>query len=135
VTEARTWVGTPFKHQGRTKGVGVDCLGIVLGVAEELDIVRLTDREMKLLSRYKRIPNALEIIKRLKGRVIKKGTLEVGAIVHLSWGRGMAYHAGIITSLDDGIMAVHARGYPTAEVVEEILPSSMDIIGYYRFKA
>ena len=29
---ARDWVNTPFVHQGRLKGVGVDCLGLVLGV-------------------------------------------------------------------------------------------------------
>lgn len=25
VDEARTWLGTPYHHQGRIKGVGVDC--------------------------------------------------------------------------------------------------------------
>lgn len=34
VTEARTWVGTPFHHQGRLKGVGVDCAGVAVGVAQ-----------------------------------------------------------------------------------------------------
>jgi len=33
VDEARTWLGTPFHHQGRLKGVGADCAGIVDGVA------------------------------------------------------------------------------------------------------
>ncbi len=32
VTEALSWVGTPYRHQGRRKGVGCDCLGLVLGV-------------------------------------------------------------------------------------------------------
>lgn len=27
VAEARTWLGTPFHHQGRVKGAGVDCVG------------------------------------------------------------------------------------------------------------
>lgn len=25
VAEAITWLGTPYHHQGRVKGVGVDC--------------------------------------------------------------------------------------------------------------
>lgn len=29
ILEARTWLGTPFHHQGRIKGVGVDCVGLV----------------------------------------------------------------------------------------------------------
>jgi NlpC/P60 family putative phage cell wall peptidase len=31
VKEARTWIGTPFHHQGRMKGAGCDCIGMVLG--------------------------------------------------------------------------------------------------------
>ena len=38
IDEARTWLGTPFKHQGRVKGRGVDCAGLIVGVAKALDI-------------------------------------------------------------------------------------------------
>ena len=30
--EALDWLGTPYRHQGSRKGVGCDCLGLVLGV-------------------------------------------------------------------------------------------------------
>ena len=33
VAEARSWIGTRFKHQGRCRNVGVDCIGLVGGVA------------------------------------------------------------------------------------------------------
>ena len=32
VAEARTWLGTPYRHQASLKGVGADCLGLVRGV-------------------------------------------------------------------------------------------------------
>ena len=32
LAEALSWVGTPYRHQGSRKGVGCDCLGLVLGV-------------------------------------------------------------------------------------------------------
>lgn len=32
VDEALSWLGTPYRHQGRRKGVGCDCIGLVLGV-------------------------------------------------------------------------------------------------------
>ena len=32
LAEALGWVGTPYRHQGARKGVGCDCLGLVLGV-------------------------------------------------------------------------------------------------------
>ena len=33
VREVRSWIGTRYRHQGRVKGVGVDCIGLVGGVA------------------------------------------------------------------------------------------------------
>tara|TARA_R110002033_G_scaffold26757_12_gene61178 strand:- start:47703 stop:48116 length:414 start_codon:yes stop_codon:yes gene_type:complete len=38
VCQARTWLGTPFHHQGRLKDIGVDCAGVVVGVAAELEL-------------------------------------------------------------------------------------------------
>ena len=32
VAEARSWLGTPYRHQASTKGQGADCLGLVRGV-------------------------------------------------------------------------------------------------------
>lgn len=39
ITAAREWVGTPFKHQGRHKGVGVDCIGVVYCTGRDMGIV------------------------------------------------------------------------------------------------
>lgn len=36
VTEARSWIGTPYKHQASLKGVGCDCLGLLRGVWRSL---------------------------------------------------------------------------------------------------
>lgn len=38
VQKAREFVGTPYHHQGRLKHVGVDCVGLVVCIAEELGI-------------------------------------------------------------------------------------------------
>ncbi len=32
VAEARSWIGTPYRHQASLRGVGCDCLGLVRGV-------------------------------------------------------------------------------------------------------
>ena len=32
LVECRSWIGTPYRHQGSRKGVGCDCLGLVTGV-------------------------------------------------------------------------------------------------------
>lgn len=36
VAEARSWLGTPYHHQGSVKGAGCDCLGLVRGVYRAL---------------------------------------------------------------------------------------------------
>lgn len=32
ISEARSWIGTPYVHQASVKGAGTDCLGLVRGV-------------------------------------------------------------------------------------------------------
>ncbi len=32
ISEARRWIGTPYRHQASLRGVGTDCLGLVRGV-------------------------------------------------------------------------------------------------------
>ena len=36
IAQARSWIGTPYRHQASLKGVGCDCLGLVRGVWREL---------------------------------------------------------------------------------------------------
>lgn len=38
VAEAREYLGTPFQHLGRRKGEGVDCVGLLTGVAQALGV-------------------------------------------------------------------------------------------------
>lgn len=32
IAEARSWIGTPYRHQASLKGAGCDCLGLIRGV-------------------------------------------------------------------------------------------------------
>lgn len=36
VAIAYQWLGTPYRHQACLKGIGVDCIGLVIGIAKEL---------------------------------------------------------------------------------------------------
>lgn len=51
VQAARSWVGTPFHHQGRLKGVGVDCGGLVYMVGKEVGLA-VTDHPYKHYTRH-----------------------------------------------------------------------------------
>jgi len=35
VTLARSWIGTPYHNKAATKGVGVDCIGLIRGIWAE----------------------------------------------------------------------------------------------------
>ena len=37
IAEARTWLGVPWEHQGRTK-LGIDCAGVVVNVGRTLGL-------------------------------------------------------------------------------------------------
>lgn len=54
INAARSWLGTRFLHQGRLKKTqtsrgGVDCLGLLIGIAKELQLV---DHKGKALASY-----------------------------------------------------------------------------------
>ena len=57
VTQARTWLGTPFHHQARLKCVGCDCLGLIIGVVDELG---LKDKHGQPLAAYDEITYSKE---------------------------------------------------------------------------
>lgn len=50
---ARRYIGLPFVHQGRSKETGVDCVGLLVCILQELEYPYLTDAEA-----YRRIPSA-----------------------------------------------------------------------------
>lgn len=68
VAAARAWLGTPFHHQGRARGVGVDCAGVIVEVARELGLAdvdlrgygrRPDSRELERLCHQQMMPIAL----------------------------------------------------------------------------
>lgn len=43
LTEARSYIGVPYRHMGRTRHGGVDCLGLVFEVGKELGLHEYDD--------------------------------------------------------------------------------------------
>jgi cell wall-associated NlpC family hydrolase len=43
VTEAETWLRTPYHHMGRIKGGGTDCLMLLAEVYEAAGVIRHLD--------------------------------------------------------------------------------------------
>lgn len=53
VQEAREWLDTPFHHQARLHRVGVDCVGLVIGVCRSLGLI---DPDFDVTA-YPRVPD------------------------------------------------------------------------------
>jgi cell wall-associated NlpC family hydrolase len=43
IAEAMTWLRTPYRHSGRIKGAGADCLTFITGVAENAGVIDRID--------------------------------------------------------------------------------------------
>lgn len=121
---ARSWIGTSFKHQGRLKKTqdhngGVDCIGLIVGVARELNICDAAGVPLWRYDRadYGRRPSCgmLEIY--LANHLQTADQLKPGVIALFS-SRNRGRHVGIITERKSGAPAV-IHAYITAGKVIE----------------
>lgn len=102
VAIARALVGTPFEHQGRQPGVGIDCIGVVMHVAHTLGI---TDYDR---TNYGRSPHTDELERALDMLFVRKtGGPAVGEIALFKFrNERVPQHVAIVT--DTGIIHAHA---------------------------
>jgi NlpC/P60 family putative phage cell wall peptidase len=116
VAEARSWIGTPYRHQASLKGVGCDCLGLVRGVwraihGEEPERMPPYSRDWAEASLRETLAEAgaRHLIP------VAREAMQAGDVVLFRWRAGLvAKHAAILTS--DASM-VHAHdGAAVAEV-------------------
>ncbi len=114
VQAARGWVGTKWRHQGRTKN-GIDCVGLVIKIADELDYDTSFDR-----TDYIRRSTGIEFIDYFKDHMIQKRVTEVEAGDVLIFRElRYPYHSAIV-GYDKllGLTLVHAFA-KSRKVVEE----------------
>jgi cell wall-associated NlpC family hydrolase len=126
IEKAREYIGTPFRHQGRLKGVGVDCAGLVVGVAKEL---KISDFDFRA---YGAMPNSskLQIILNEQMDKINVSDAKIGDVYLMKFDKepqhlGIKTDIGIIHSYSDAGAVVEHR-------IDEIWQSR--ILGAYRFK-
>jgi NlpC/P60 family putative phage cell wall peptidase len=122
VDVAREWIGTPYRHQGSSKGIGCDCLGLVRGVWRDLygeeperppayqpDWAERGGEERLMAAALRHFGAALPVAE-----------MGLGDVLLFRWRAGMpAKHAGILSG--DGRF-IHA--YEQAAVIESALVPS-----------
>ena len=105
VAEARSWIGTPYLHQGRVKGVGVDCAMLLLEVyerARQIPHLELADVVADPGTQIAKYPpdwmlhrdeeRYLEIVERFARRIEARQPQD-GDIALYRWGRTISHGA------------------------------------------
>jgi cell wall-associated NlpC family hydrolase len=128
VSEARSFVGVDFRHQGRSRQ-GVDCAGLLYCVF---------DRIVGLNGNYNQYPNGLKsgmVFRKMKdyGDRISQKDAGPGDVVLMNF-HGSSTHLGILTECG----VIHADG-PLGKVVEHSVNESFviyngRIVAYFRIK-
>jgi cell wall-associated NlpC family hydrolase len=110
VTATRQWLGTPFHHQARLKGVGCDCIGLVIGVARELGLIA---PEFDIVG-YPRVPDGVSLmaLARLHMTQIDRADMQPGDVVVLSFDKD-PQHFGILGDYPHGgLSIIHGASNP-----------------------
>ena len=104
--EAREWIGTPYQHQCRAKGVGCDCAGLIIGVGKVIGLFDVPDYEIKAFTNYSRLPNPKRMGYLLNKYLVRIDTPKHGDIVWMQWREDLPMHLGILS--DTGTL-IHAE--------------------------
>lgn len=139
VMEARRWIGTRYRHQGRTRGVGVDCIGLVGGVAVSLGLPGagewLTDRG---LHNYARTPNPTTLLAGCLRYMDQVPAADVGDVLLFSVENYPRHFALVseVKSSGEATKVIHAYALLAARrVVEQSLPiAKTKILAAYGFR-
>ena len=115
VAEARTWLDTPFRAQGRIKGVGVDCGGLLVCTAKAFGLTQFDVTGYKL-----RIGAALAGYCDDHMRHIPLDRADAADVLLFAW-NGKPSHIAILTDREH---MIHAYA-PNRKVVEHRIDQRM----------
>jgi len=127
---ARSFLGTPFHHQARLKHVGVDCIGLVIGVARELNLIA-PDFDIQA---YPRIPDGTTLLDTARQHMteIDKSTVQPGDVVVISFGL-LPQHFGFFGDYRHGGLSIIHAASNAGKVIETRLmfSSSMKYVAAF----
>jgi NlpC/P60 family putative phage cell wall peptidase len=122
IAVARTWIGTPFAHQGRVKGLGCDCVGIPLCVAEELGANDKEGQPMtgKLYASYSPQPEGNYVHRMCQKHLVQKpvSQMKAGDVISMNV-ISAPCHVGILGEDANGLTIIHAFSGAANKVVEQ----------------
>lgn len=127
---AERLLGTPFHHQGRWPGLGLDCAGVPIAVARWLGLVA-PDFD---ITGYGPMPDGRTLKRWCDRCMLQIGGPEVGSVVLVAWRDGPPQHLGIVVPGRHGADMIHADSIRHREVVRTRLHfgRAMRLVQAYR---
>jgi cell wall-associated NlpC family hydrolase len=125
VAAARGWIGTPYQPNQRSKGLGVDCVGLVVGVALECGFASPWDVTLA----YPLRANG-QLRAELNSRLVAVPAALAGDVLLMAFS-GDPHHL----ALSAGPTIIHAYA-PAGRCLEQPMPAvwRSAVRGIYRFR-
>lgn len=120
IKEANSWIGTPYHHGACLKHVGVDCIGLIIGI-NSVDLGRYRHYGAK--------PNPKRVLAGMY-ELFDPAPGEPGDIALIAWRADMPMHLAI---LDHNNYIIHADGQ-IGRVVKHRLNSAYPIHSYWTWR-
>ncbi len=121
---ARMWLGTPYVHNAKIRGVGVDCARLVIGAAEDAGLIARDSLDPGDYSNEWHLHRQEDIMRKIAEEYCDEVTeMACGDILLYQYGR-VCSHAGIYVGGDEVIHSYVGAG--------AILSRTNDIIFYTR---
>ena len=130
VTEARAWIGTPFRWQQAAKGKGCDCKGLVAGVALACGRPEARSVYALMTAEYRRGVDEALLRQGLVDVLDPVAAMEPGDVL-LMRVAGKAQHLGLYAG--DGRM-IHTYGKGPRCVMEVPLDPLWPVVGIFRWR-
>lgn len=135
VAAARSYLGTPYLHQGRVGGArgGIDCVGLGVCTAWDLGIKPRTWN----ITGYRRLPDGHSLMRHLREHMAAEVPLEAlqpGDLPVLAYDR-FPHHVGIVGDYaGGGLSLIHAAAV-AGRVVEQrlVLDAQLRFVTAFRF--
>lgn len=135
IAAARSLIGTPFHHQGRVPGVGLDCAGVLIVTAW------LTGKKPRTfdVTGYPATPDGVTLQKLCDEHLDRVDDLQPGDVALIRWQRPDAppQHLGIVGDhAHGGLSLIHADSRHHKKVIESRLEFGryMRLVQAYRFR-
>lgn len=129
---ARSYVNTPYHHQGRLKYHGVDCVGLLVCVAREVGYI---DENWDILG-YDSQPDGISLMKYMREvfSEIPKEEMQPGDFISVSFDK-YPQHVGILGDYKyGGLSLIHASGKHMKVVETRLLfTDNMKFEGAFRY--